>query len=173
MADTPVADSYIATIEAADVMAAKRPNSTAWTGATADQKADALQEATRRLDSLPLRGYRHERPYIENAVQKDTNSDGLAQTLEFPRIIDGVICDFDYGTKLPIVPEIVKWACLEEAIAILGSGSGTRQVLQEQGVQSYTIGRLSETFRPGAGSEVLASGNARRRMRRYIGVEVR
>lgn len=59
MADTPVADSYIATIEAADVMAAKRPNSTAWTGATADQKADALQEATARQ---PDQGFRIQLP---------------------------------------------------------------------------------------------------------------
>jgi hypothetical protein len=168
---TPVPNSYIDTIEAADILAATRPNSAAWIGTG---KAPALQEATRRIDALPLRGRRYEDAYIYNGAQKDTNSDGLAQILEFPRIIEGEVCDWDHGAQKPIVPALVKLACIEEAIAILASGPGSRRALQEQGVQSFSIGgKLSETFRAGVGTEGLISAQARRYMRRYMGAELR
>ena len=168
------ADAYLSDTEADNLMVS-RPANTAWTAATADQKNEALKDATRRIDSLSLQGRRYEEKYIENGVQKDTNGDGLAQTLEFPRYIDGEICDWDHGTSLPIVPDAVKWACLEEAIAILASGSsGGRQALQAQGVASYQIpGIISETFVPGSGSKALKSAEARRIMRRYVGAEIR
>ena len=90
------------------------------------------------------------------------------------RYIDGVICDWDAGTKLPIVPNQVLWACLEEAIAILAAGSGSLKDLQEQGVSSMSIGgKLSYTFIAGAGNSGLLSATAKRYMRRYIGAEVR
>jgi len=174
MADTPITDTYFSTIEEADALAAKKPNSSAWTGANPSQKTAALQEAARRIDATPLRGERYEEKYIKNGSQDDINNDGLAQTLEFPRIIDGVVCDWDHGTGKPIIPDQVKLACLEEAIFILGNGSDFRQTLQAMGVQSFNIGgKLSETFRQGAGSEGLQSYRARQYLRRYTGVECR
>ena len=168
------ADAYLSDAEADNLMVS-RPAHSAWTAATADQKNEALKEATRRIDALPLRGERYEERYIENGTQKDTNSDGLAQTLEFPRYIDGVVCDWDTWTQLPIVPDAVKWACLEEAIAILAAGAdGGLKALQEQGVQSMSIGgKLSYSFVAGAGNSCLQSAVAKRYMRRYIGAEVR
>jgi hypothetical protein len=174
---TAVSDSYLATIEEADALVLRRPDSAAWTGAG---KAAALQEATRRIDGLPLRGYRYERAYIENGVQIDVNDDGLTQTLEFPRIIDGVVCDYDYATQLPVVPALVKWACLEEAISILEGVSDTDQAerasLQRQGVKAYSLGGgYSETFGFSSSDSHggLLSQAAWRNMRRYVGVEVR
>ncbi len=168
------ADAYLSDTEA-DALMVSRPAHASWTAATADQKNVALKEATRRIDALPLRGERYEERYIENGAQKDTNSDGLAQTLEFPRRIDGVVCDWDAGTQLPIVPDQVKWACLEEAIAIIVAGSsGGRQALQAQGVASYQIpGIISETFVAGFGSVTLQSPRARQIMRRFTGADVR
>jgi len=167
---TPVTDAYFDTIEEADALAATRPNSTAWTGSG---KAAALQEATRRIDSLPLAGERYEPEYIEDDEQKDINSDGLAQTLEFPRVIDGVVCDWDYGTKLPIVPAAVKWACLEEAIWILQHGDDQRLENQQMGLASQSIAGSSETYVPGFGLQILQSPRARQIMRKYTGVVVR
>jgi hypothetical protein len=177
MVDTAVSDAYFSTIEEADALVLKRPNSTAWTGTG---KAAALQEATRRIDALPLRGYRYERAYLYNGTQKDVDDDGLIQTLEFPRIIDGVVCDYDYATQLPVIPALVKWACLEEAISILEFNADIdrteRQTMKADGVKSYSLGGdYSETLGP-ASIDVqggLRSPVAWRNMRRYVGVEVR
>ena len=114
------------------------------------------QEATRHIDALALRGTKYE----------------YDQDLEFPRIIDGVIVgDEDQNA---VVPTLIKRACLEEALAIYANASGGRRKLQEEGVQSYTIGgKLSETFRLGAGQSSLESITAARILRRYTGVESR
>jgi hypothetical protein len=174
---TPVSDSYLETIEEADTFAAKRPNSTAWTGAG---KAAALQEATSRIDSLPLRGQRYEPEYLENGVQKDSNLDGVAQVLEFPRYIDGVLCDWDHAAVSPsgrvgmaVVPAHVKLACLEEAIWILQHGDTQRLDNQQTGVVSQTIAGSQEIYIHGFGLQTLQSPQARVIMRRYVGVEVR
>lgn len=121
--------------------------------ATASVQAWYCQEASRNIDALPLRGERYENKYIENAVQVDENEDGLIQVLEFPRYINGVVCDWDYVTELPIIPSIVKQACVEEAIALYEHYSSTdrqeRAAMQEQGVKAYSLGGgYSETFGP-------------------------
>lgn len=143
--------SYLS-VAAADAM----KTSTAWAAATAADKLAALEEATRRIDSMILRGAKY-------------NSD---QALEFPRIIDGVtVGNADQDAE---VPTQVLWACLEEAMAILAAGSGSLKDLQEQGVSSMSIGgKLSYTFIAGAGQSPLQSAAAKRYMRRYIGAEVR
>ena len=149
------ADAYLSDTEA-DALMVSRPTNASWTAATADQKNEALKEATRRIDSLILRGTKYE----------------YDQSLEFPRIIDGVtVGDSDQDAE---VPTPVLWACLEEAIAILAAGSGSLKDLQEQGVQSMSIGgKLSYSFVTGAGNSGLQSAAAKRYMRRYMGAEVR
>lgn len=139
-----------------------------------------LKEATNAINALPLRGRRYEEKYIENGVQKDNNSDDLTQILEFPRIIDGVTLDWDHGTHKPIVPDLVKRACLEEAIAIYQFNNDTdrteRQTMKEDGVKSYSLGGdYSETLGPSNQERQcgLISKEAFRLMRRYIGAVVR
>ena len=133
-----------------------------------------MQQAAIAIDVLPLRGERYESEYIYNGSQKDINLDGLTQTLEFPRYIDGVLCDFDQGTNLPIVPQAVKNACCYEALGFLeyrGSPSTTkRQNLISQGVKSFSIGDLSESYGTGsvAASFGLKSQEAYRMLRKYI-----
>ena len=151
----PTASSYL-DADSADSLAASRPTSVAWAAASSAEKLAALEEATRRIDSMILRGTKYD-------------SD---QALEFPRIIDGVtVGNADQDAE---VPTQVLWACLEEAIAILAAGSGSLKDLQEQGVSSMSIGgKLSYTFVAGAGNSGLQSAAAKRYMRRYIGAEVR
>ena len=176
MTDTAFSDSYIATDAELEAMIGgdKRASAVALKAANATDQAWYCQEASRHIDALPLRGQRYEAKYIENGVQKDTDEDGLAQVLEFPRVIDGTVCDWDYGTDLPIIPSDVKRACLEEAIAIYANGSGGLKELQEQGVASMSIGgKLSYSFVPGGGSSPLLSAAAKRIMRRYVGVVIR
>jgi hypothetical protein len=177
MVDTAFSGSYIATDAELESMIGgdKRASAIALKAASAADQAWYCQEATRRIDTLQLRGERYEKKYIENGVQKDINGDGLTQTLEFPRYIDEVVCDWDAGTQLSIVPDAVKRACLEEAIAILAAGAdGGLKTLQENGVQSMSIGgKLSYTFVQGAGNSGLQSAAAKRLMRRYTGAVVR
>ena len=152
---TPTASSYL-DAASADTLAASRPTNTAWAAASSVEKLAALEEATRRIDSMILRGQKYD-------------SD---QALEFPRIIDGVVVGDE--DQAAVVPDLVKRACLEEAIAILAAGSGSLKDLQEQGVSSMSIGgKLSYTFIAGAGNSGLLSATAKRYMRRYIGAEVR
>lgn len=173
MADTAFSSSYIvsdAELEAL-IGADKRASAVALKAAIAADQAWYCAEATRHIDTLPLRGQRYELPYIENGSQKDTDEDGLVQVLEFPRIIDGVAVGWDYGTDLPIIPEDVKRACLEEAIAIYAAGSGgSLKDLQEQGVTQMSIGgKLSYSFVQGGGASPLLSSAAKRIMRKYVG----
>ena len=156
----PTESSYL-DAASADTLAASRPTNTAWAAATDAQKLAALEEATRRIDSMILRGQKYD-------------SD---QALEFPRIIDGVtVGNADQDAE---VPTQVLWACLEEAMAIIGAGSsGGRQALQAQGVASYQIpGIISESFSAAAISaatqSILQSPRARQIMRRYTGADVR
>lgn len=151
----PTASSYL-DATSADTLAASRPTNAAWATASSVEKLAALEEATRRIDGMILRGTKYD-------------SD---QALEFPRIIDGVtVGNADQDAE---VPSQVLWACLEEAIAILAAGSGSLKDLQEQGVQSMSIGgKLSYTFIAGAGDSGLQSTAAKRYMRRYIGAAVR
>jgi hypothetical protein len=121
-----------------------------------------LQEATRHIDQLTLAGQKYDTDIVAGVA---------VQALQFPRIIDGVTCDWNDSTDLPIVPQAVKDACLEEALAIFSQGAGGRRDLQEQGVASYSIGgTLQETFTPGAATRLggLRSADAHRLLKTYI-----
>lgn len=158
MVDTPVADSYITTVEAADLFFSKRMSASAWSLSTTTSaiKAKALQEATAIIDALPLAGYRFESHYLKNGVQYDLNSDGLTQTLEFPRVIDGVTVDYDFATDLPLVPQAVKDATCWIALSLIDADSDiSEKSLQEAGIQSFSRGKLSVAFAPGAANRYM------------------
>lgn len=177
MTDTAFSDSYIETDAELEALIGSdhRTAAVALKAAVAASQAGYCQEASRHIDALPLRGSRYEEKWIENGAQVDADGDGLTQTLEFPRIVDGVTCDYDHATDLPIIPDDVKRACLEEAIAIYQAGaSGGLKDLQEQGVSAMSIGgKLSYSFVSGAGASPLLSVAAKRIMRRYTGAAVR
>jgi len=182
MVDTAIPNSYIATDAELETLIGgdKRASAIALKAASAADQAWYCQEASRHIDALPLRGERYEEQYIENGVQKDGNSDGLTQVLEFPRIIDGEILDYDYGTQLPIIPALVKRACLEEAIEIYGFSTDTdrseRRTMKDDGVKSYSSGGdYSETLGPATVDTQcgMVSKIAWRHMRRYVGLRVR
>lgn len=155
MTDTTFTNSYITTdaILETYIGADPRTAAIALKAAAAATQAWYCQRATQIIDSLPLGGERYDDIYIENGAQIDANNDGLIQTLEFPRVIDRVTCDYDNATDLPIVPEAVKRACVEEAIALYdyyaGASAGSsqkREALKAAGVTSYSIGDLSESL---------------------------
>jgi hypothetical protein len=169
MVDTAFSDSYIETDAELETLIGSDPRTSAIAlkALAAASQAWYCQEATRHIDAMPLRGQKWDM----------TSSDGeVVQTLEFPRLIDevGVGNGIDYDL-IPEVPDNVKRACLEEAIAILATGSsGGLKDLQEMGVSSMSIGgKLSYTFVPGAGGQGLQSAAAKRYLRRYLGAQTR
>ena len=150
-------DAYVSVAAATVWLATHVVSLSAWTAASADQKAAALTEASDSIDFLPLQGHK----YL---------TDG-SQLRQFPRQYrEGY--DRDELTGEAEVPQAVLDACCREALAILQAGAGTdRQALQAQGVASYQIpGIISETFRPGVTNARygLRSPDAYRLLSRYI-----
>jgi len=116
------------TVEEADDYFSTRLYSDSWTNAARTEKAAALTHATRTIDRLLLKG-------------RKTDS---TQSLAFPRYPDTEI------------PAVVKHACCEEALALLEHGNSQRRKLQQQGIQSFSIGHLSETYVASAGKGLLS-----------------
>ena len=131
-------NSYIS-IEEANEYFAGRLYAESW-GETSDaDKEKALRQATKEIDRQLLKG------------RKATDT----QELAFPRYPD---------TE---VPEAVKEACCEIALALLERGNSQRRKLQQEGVQSFTLGNMSETYAPGAGKGLL-SQEARELLRPWL-----
>jgi hypothetical protein len=119
--------SYVSLAEANEYFS-NRLHADAWAEASDADKDKALAMATKAIDRQPLSGRK-----------TDT-----AQTLAFPRHPD---------TE---VPDAVKEACCEEALVLLERGNSQRRKLQQEGVQSFTLGNMSETYAPGAGRGLLS-----------------
>lgn len=120
-------NSYI-DIDGADEYFAGRLHVESWSGADSETKEKALRQATRSIDRMPLRGRKTD----------------LHQPLAFPRYP---------GTE---IPEAVQEACCEEALALLERGNSQRRKLQQEGVQSFTLGNMSENYAAGAGKGLLS-----------------
>jgi hypothetical protein len=157
-------DAYV-TLEEVTAYFSGDDRAAAFLALTDSQKTSYLNRATKAIDSVPVRGNKY-----------DLNiTDGVPdQARAFPRIIDGEILDYNRTAETALVPPDVKYACMEEALAIQQYETGGRKQLQDQGVQSFTIGgKLSETFVQGAGNRTVQSAAARRLLRKYMGSMVR
>jgi len=119
--------SYVNLTEANEYFS-NRLHADAWAEASDADKDKALAMAAKAIDRQPLSGRK-----------ADT-----AQTLAFPRHPD---------TEVPVA---VKDACCEAALALLERGNSQRRKLQQEGVQSFTLGNMSETYIAGAGKGLLS-----------------
>lgn len=114
-------NSYV-TVEEADSYFANTLQFEDWNKYDTSTKEKALITATRQIDRLPFAGRKLD----------------INQSLEFPRTT----------TNLPFsdgIPDSITYATCEQALFLLQGGS-KRQELQKQGVKSYSLGDLSETF---------------------------
>jgi hypothetical protein len=162
-------NSYLS-LEDAETYFAARLRSDAWDSASDADKEKALLTACRRIEAHRLQV--HRRPYgfpydLPNAL--DRPADPLAptdpnQVLSFPRQ-----CDLDRSGTFAI-PDQVKQAQCEEALALLASGAEQerRQSLQAAGVKSFTVDGLSESYEPGSESRMLISAEARSLLAPFI-----
>ncbi|HZK24137.1 MAG TPA: DnaT-like ssDNA-binding protein [Oscillospiraceae bacterium] len=120
-------NSYI-DIDGADEYFAGRLHAESWGQADDETKEKALKQATKEIDRQLLKG------------RKATDT----QELAFPRYPD---------TEVPVA---VKDACCEIALALLERGNSQRRKLQQEGVQSFTLGNMSETYTAGAGRGLIS-----------------
>ena len=127
------------TVEEATAYFASRLHSEAWTSAVDAARQKALTMATRAIDRTPVKGVKA----------------SYDQANQFPRYPDTEI------------PQAVKDACCEEALALLERGDSQRRKLQAEGVVSMNIGGLSETYAVGS-SKGLLSQEARELLRPWL-----
>jgi hypothetical protein len=118
---------YVSLAEANEYFS-DRLHADAWADASDADKDKALAMAAKAIDRQPLKGRKTD----------------PSQPLAFPRYPDTEI------------PTTVKEACCEEALALLERGNSQRRRLQQEGVQSFTLGNMSETYAAGAGKGLLS-----------------
>ncbi len=168
MSLTVSVDTYISLTDADTYLSANYATTdallVAWTALT-DANCEAyLRKARQIIDRQPLVGFK-----------KLTT-----QTLEFPRIIytevgpqEVLSTNLTYGANWYVqtdVPSEVKYAQCEIAIQ-LASGTSKRIELQRQGVKSFSLGKLSESY-TGTQNKIV-SEEARELLLPYIARAVR
>jgi hypothetical protein len=119
--------SYVNLTEANEYFS-NRLHADAWAETSDADKDKALAVAAKAIDRQPLKGRKTDKE----------------QPFAFPRFPDTEI------------PTVVKEACCEEALALLERGNSQRRKLQQEGVQSFSLGNMSETFATGAGKGLLS-----------------
>jgi len=147
MTDTPVEDSYLETIEAADAIFAKRLGAANWTAASSADKAKALQMATAVIDSGTYTGLKY---LSTQARQFPRKYAGDPNDVEDPW--GGVVNYDNYGYiyESTSVPDEVLLACCLEALALINYYTNADPIdeadLMAKGYKSFSLGDLSATF---------------------------
>lgn len=134
-------NSYV-TLTEANAYFADRLHTAEWNSALVANQEKALKEACKRMNRLAFKG------------EKTDN----VQLLAFPRVMPvlnriGVI-GFNSDTG---IPEAVKSAQCEEALALIVHGNSARTKAQEQNVIRVNFGSVSEEYRA---ARKLLSGEA-------------
>jgi hypothetical protein len=139
-------DTYITLAEADDYITNNYPSTstefTTWDALSDSDKELYLKKSTRKIDRQIIRGVK--------AVS--------TQVLEFPRAIKteylrddfpllNIYFDSDWVVETE-VNQLVKDAEVEEALGLVVNGTefNNRANLQRQGVKSFTLGKLSESY---------------------------
>lgn len=150
--------SAYVTLTEASTYFATRLYTDEWDEAIASQRTAALTMAQQAIDALPLIGVR--------ATTTQTDAFPRCYTIRFDRYngLEGSTIDTSVYTDT-LVPQCVKDAVCEEALALLKYGDSERVKLQEQGVTAASRGDLHETYTPRTG---LISPIARNLMRPWV-----
>jgi len=142
-------NSYVTLAEANEYFAG-RLRAEAWETAKDGDKEKALLTACRHIEACRIR---IERDVIGGPLSPVVDT----QALSFPRYRD-VNANLTY-----IVPEPVKQAQCEEALALLAYGptASRRSALQAAGVIAYSVDGLSETYGTARSNSPVVSAEAR------------
>ena len=99
----------------------------AWKALTKSDAEVLLRKSARIIDMQPVQGYKV----------------SSIQTMSFPRVM---WTDAVNGFTQYDVPDAVKYAQVEIALSLAQGNSEERSDLQAQGVKSFSLGNLSETY---------------------------
>lgn len=125
------------TIQFAQSYFDERLHETAWSLASAADRPKALLAATRIIDTLRYKGYKHTVYELlqsnPDATQDEIAAAALQQENEFPRGAD---------TEVPMT---IQWACCEIAYALL-DGVDPDIELENLSAQDYGIGSVRGSF---------------------------
>ena len=133
-------NSYVTT-EEVDAYAALSVNGSDWVNATQSEKDAAIVSAARAIDRQPLKGRKYDY--------------WTPQTMAFPRYIE----DYNsYATMISdtTIPQQVKDAQCEEALALFAHANDTRLELARLGMSSATIDGVSEAYRDSMGKGLIS-----------------
>ena len=152
-------NSYV-TMAEAEAHFAARLHSTAWDTANASDREKALLQACRQIEACRLRVDRRSWVVYSPSILSPVIED---QALAFPRFRDVT------GAGVYFVPESVKQAQCEEALALLAFGQEQerRSALQAGGVRGFAVDGLSEQYGD-VSSSPLTSARARQLLAPYV-----
>jgi len=151
--------SYYGTLLDANTYFDQRLHSDSWNNSATTDRPKALQEATRIIDNLAFKGVKHAvwlimydqtDPYAKKLTDTPTRDELIAadvtQPLEFPRGED---------TE---VPQEIKWACYEIAIALI-EGFDPEDAADRLNILAQSYSAVRTTYDSGSSiSEYLVYG---------------
>lgn len=129
-------NSFISLADATAYLA-QRLNADAWDNATDPNKEKALITASRAINKLEFIG------------DKKVST----QTMEFPRIFGE---NYGDGLAIPELPQEIKDAVCEEALALLDFGNSAHLKNQKMGISSMNIGAGQANYTPKAYKGILS-----------------
>ena len=136
-------NSYITVAEAEELLAGDKLYDS-FAALTNEQKKKLLTDAAMRIDAMHFSGRKK----------------SVMQYMEFPR------------SYMNEVPYQVKSAQAQEAVYMLDKDAESRRIMQEQGVKSVTLGKVSESYEDGSGTRKsyggLYSAAAYTLLKRYL-----
>jgi len=128
--------SYLTQIEATQYITDHYPSTDekliAWNLLSTGDKDAYLRKSAQTIDKQPLIGYK--------AV--------YAQPMAFPRRIRSYDPSLQQFIPEVVAPDAVKWAQVELALELM-TGPNERAQLQREGVKSFSVGNLSESYGSG------------------------
>jgi hypothetical protein len=132
-----ITSDYYGSIDEANDYFAGRLHETAWTDASAVDRPKALRAATRIIDTLNFKGYKHTVFALleadPDATFAEVRAEEAAQVLEFPRGAD---------TE---VPEAIRLACYEIAHSLL-DGKDPEIELENLGIVSQGLASVRTIY---------------------------
>lgn len=140
------------TVAAADELAAQ-VSVPLYSAASEQDKLAALILATARIDSIRWQGAKYD---VEQPLQFPRIVDGPAVRIGnaagygvygYPTFGPGTVWDWDSATNQPIVPQVVKLACLYEANDILDGRRDEVRKAIDAGITGESAGGMSTQYR--------------------------
>lgn len=154
----PFPTVYVAVADA-DTLAASVLGLVQWSSATSTEKSNALDAATRLIDTaLRYQGRKYDPAQVLQFPRVAYDAGGAPAAGAYPspvtRAPAEVVWDWDVTTSTAVIPDAVKRACLIEADEILQDVKGKSQRWrrldeQHQGVTFDLTGPTAEAYRKG------------------------